>query len=577
MEVWHPGRPCSALGASFNRHPSAVGLQKTDVCVDHPLMHLPSNFANVEEQADKTQGGQYELHLTYPATFQPDLNLRPDGNRDPALADGAEIAYGCNYVRRNAISKAALRKGRHIADTIVLIASPLGDEMVLREEPKVLVDQMNPAVVEEAGHLAQSSPLKAQGASGDANTTPRSAATPNGLAKSPVPSPSAKLVHIEDSFEALDKLEEELEAVNAVAHIKRVESPERKPSPRTPSLGSKTQQLGRTGSMRRPRSTLHPATVRVKSSDPVRTAARRSRSMSVDTEDRKDSPSANGSPTVGQSDSPARRPASKPASLAPPKPLAKSSKPRTVPTFELPGEAVARRLKEQRETRLSAQAEPEKTPQAARTSFPQRARSTRVLPKPTFELPGEAISRRKREEREAKVRAQEEEERKRREFKARPIKGSLNQPATLPRETVASRARVNKAAEDSAGVTVMAGSGKRASLAPPATLSASLQSRGRTAASSQVSRTASLSAASSVSKRSTVSSEGSTTKFNGREIFERDSKRITAREKERSDREMLAKKAREEAAERSRQASREWAEKQRRRARASMAGVSSTG
>lgn len=545
------------------------------MCVDHPLMRLPSNFANIDKQAGKTQAGQYELHLTYPVTLQPDPNLRPDENRHPALADGTKIAYGCNYVRRTAISKAALRRGRHITDTVVLIASPLGDEVVLQEEPKVLVDQMNPVAVESGDHLTPATPLEAQDAGGDTNTTPASAATSNGLAKSPVPSPAAKVVHIEDSFEALDKLEEELEAVNAVAQFKPFESPERKPSPQTPS-SSKTPQMGTAGSARRPRSTLYPATARVKSSEPVRTAASRSKSMSVDNEDRKNSVSAYESPAASQAESPARRPVPKPASLAPPKPLAKSSKPRTVPNFELPGEAVARRLKEQREARLSAQTEPEKAPQTGHTSLPQRSRSTRVLPKPTFELPGEAISRRKREEREAKLRAQEEEEKKRREFKARPIKASLSQPATLPRETVASRARLNKVADNNAGATANGGRGKRGSLAPPATLPASPQSRGRTTTSSQASRTASLSAASSVSKRSTVSSEGSTPKFSGKEIFERDNKLMTAREKERAEREMLAKKAREEAAERSRQASREWAEKQRRKARASMAAASST-
>lgn len=548
------------------------------MCTDHPLMHLPSNFANVEEQADKTNGGQYELHLTYPATLQPGPNLQSDENRDPALTDGNEIVYGCNYVRRNDISRAALRKGRHIADTVVLIASPLGDEPVLQEEPKVLLDQMN-LVSAEAGDLpVPTTPLKDQNAGKAVEGTPTSVVTtPNGWMKSLTPSSAAKLIQIEDSFEALDKLEEELEAVNAVTHFKQVTSPERRPTSRTQTLASKSQQPGRAGSARRPRSTLYPATMRVKASEPMRTSPRRSRSVSVDTEDRRDSVSGNGSPAPRQIESPARKSAPKPASLAAPKPLAKSSKPRTVPNFELPGEAVARRLKEQREARLSTQAEPGKMSQTARVSVPQRTKSARVLPKPTFELPGEAISRRKREEREAKIRAQEEEEKKRREFKARPIRGSLNQPSTLPRETITSRARLNKASDDSAGSTAKSGAGnKRASLAPSSAVSTSPQSRGRTTAPSQASRTASLSVTSSVSKRSTNSSDGGRSKLSGREIFERDSKLITVREKERADRETLAKRAREEAAERSRQASREWAEKQRRKARASTAGTSSS-
>lgn len=536
-------------------------------------MQLPVNFANTEEQAAKTLAGQYELHLTYPATIQPDPRLWSDENKDPSL--GAKIVYGCNYVRRNAISKAAFRKGRDIADTVVLIASPLFDATDLQEEPKVLVDKMSPAAVETWDQLAPSTPRKGQDASETLGATPSPGATPSGLAKSP--SAALKLTHIEDSLEALDVLEDELEAMNAFTQYQRVPSPERKP-PQTPSPAKGQHSGNGAGSSRRPHSVMYPATVRVKNSQPVRMTPRRSlslsRSTSVDTDDKVGSASTNGRPES------ARKPVARPASLAPPKPLVKSSKPRTVPTFELPGDAVARRLKEQKEARLTGQAEPNKTPQTPRTSFPQRSKSTRVLPTPTFELPGEAISRRKREVREARLRAEEEEEKKRREFKARPIRASLNQPSTVPRDTVTSRARLARASDESAAATVKGSSGRRSSLAPtPSTLSSS-PSRGRTAtASSQASRTTSQSAASSVSKRSTLSTEDAAQqKLRGRDIFERDSKLATERERERSEREMLAKTAREQAAERSRQASREWAEKQRRKAaRASMMGPPSSG
>ena len=143
-------------------------------------MRMPSNFANIEEQADKTQAGQYELHLTYPA-FQPEPTPRPDENKHPARTDGTEIVYGCNYVRRNAISKAALRRGRHIADTVVFIASSLGHESVLQEEPKAMVDHMNP-IVEGQEPPAPSTPLKGQDAREAAVATPASVETPNGWA-----------------------------------------------------------------------------------------------------------------------------------------------------------------------------------------------------------------------------------------------------------------------------------------------------------------------------------------------------------------------------------------------------------
>lgn len=523
-------------------------------------MRLPSNFANIEEQVAKTQAGQYELHITYPAAIQSDPNLGPDENQHPTLASETKIGYGGNYVRRNTVSRAALRKGCHIADTVVLIASPLCDEAVPQKEPRVFVDQMNPVAVEVGDQLGPATPLKSQGAGEALPLTPSPAAA-NGLGKSPTSSSASKLVHIADSVEALDKLEEELEAVNAVAQFGRVPSPEHNQTIRTPK------------STRQPNSTPYPATVRVKASEPAGGALRRSSSMSIDTKDRKASVSTNAGSVGGRSDSPARKPVLKPASLAPPKPLAKSSKPSTVATFELPGEAVARRLKEQKEARRSAQSKAEKSP-APRT--PLQRSGSRLLPRPTFELPGEAISRRKREEREARIRAEEEELRRRREFKARPIKGSLGQPSTLPRETATSRVRQSMAEEVSTN-SVRASTGKRLSLAPTFSgLSASPQPRGRNAVRSpQASRTASLSTTSSVSKRSTLSSEDTTQqKLRGKTIFERDSSLVVQREKERLEREMLAKKAREEAAERSRQASREWAEKQeRRRGTGLMTGV----
>jgi hypothetical protein len=54
-------------------------------------------------------------------------------------------------------------------------------------------------------------------------------------------------------------------------------------------------------------------------------------------------------------------------------------------------------------------------------------------------------------------------------------------------------------------------------------------------------------------------------RIRGRAIFTRDNSYTQQRERERTEREIAAKKARDEAAERSRIASREWAEKRRRR------------
>ncbi|KAK2070726.1 hypothetical protein P8C59_005200 [Phyllachora maydis] len=244
-----------------------------------------------------------------------------------------------------------------------------------------------------------------------------------------------------------------------------------------------------------------------------------------------------------------------PASLLPPKPLAKSNRPPIKPTFELPGEAVARRLKEQREARLSQPISADEAAAVAAKYSPSKphAKSTKVPTRPTFELPGEAISRRKREEHEAKLRAQEEEDRKRREFKARPVRTSIA-PSTFPRGTIASRARQGKVqaeGSEAAAAAVAATSFTRLSIAT-------------------------TSSSTGGEPRSTVSAEeAQQQKQRGRAVFSRDNSYAANRERERRQREAAAKQARQDAAERSRRLSREWAEKQRLRKLAAAGGEAS--
>ncbi|KAL0940755.1 carboxylesterase family protein [Colletotrichum truncatum] len=362
---------------------------------------------------------------------------------------------------------------------------------------------------------------------------------------------------IEDSVEALDRLEEQLEAIDAA--ITPPSKSRRLQAAMDESTTTKAGGLHRTSSLLK-RGQTDRAT-------PTTPQARRAlkKSVSVTTTNQDESSPAKSATK--------RSSVSRPTSLLPPKPPARSTKPPTKPSFELPGEAVARRIKEQRETRLAQQAQEK----AAAAAVPQRTRSTRAPTRPNFELPGEAISRRKRAEREAKLKAQEEEERKRREFKARPIRANLTS-ASYPRETATSRARQSKGPELNEIGQVGHGGPKRSSIvgAPraPLTKSGSTRSpqvRGRgisqtSSASPQLNRAASISASSVSSKRSTLSAEDvEQQKVKGRAVFERDNSYIEDKERERREREFNTKLAREQAAERSRQASREWAEKQRRK------------
>lgn len=354
---------------------------------------------------------------------------------------------------------------------------------------------------------------------------------------------------IEDSLAEIDKLEDELEAINLYAQARDAASAR-------PADKRQQESVTRTPSAaKRVTIAAQPATMRIKSSEKIRPSLRRSSSLTLrdrQTEPLEDIPEQKVPGSLSRSKSTTLRPSTLSRATF------KSTKAPTIPSFELPGEAVSRRLKEQREARQAQQAEAQKA-QAA----PPKPRSQKPLTRPNFELPGEAISRRKREQHEAKIRAQEEEERKRREFKARPIRYSIG-PSTLPRETITSRARQNKESmsdpqdnlfEVGASHTIGRSShtlprGRNSTILPLET-----ESRATSTSTSSVS-----------CQRSTLSSEDAAhQRMRGREIFTRDNSFTENRQRAKREKETAAQLARAEAAERSRALSREWAEKKRRK------------
>lgn len=209
-----------------------------------------------------------------------------------------------------------------------------------------------------------------------------------------------------------------------------------------------------------------------------------------------------------------------------PPPPAKSSKPATRPTFALPGEAVAARLKAAKEARAAAAAS---------------------APAPVVK-----------------------EESKRPAFKARPMP-KMGPETAVVRQTAASRLREQLM---HGGGDVPA-AGRRAS---------SVLERGPRASFSQASRRQnavapvaktprpSLPAATKGPRPSLgVGATAGTAK--GREVYDRAAAGLAAQAQARRGKEEAAKKARAEAAERGRAASREWAEKQRLKARRSLAAA----
>lgn len=243
--------------------------------------------------------------------------------------------------------------------------------------------------------------------------------------------PSDANTRIEDSFEALDKFEEDFEALSMAAQVSPPVSRGRDAyETRAPSSAPRAMAAANSTPVTAKNVASSPATVRTKIDKLTR---RDGTPSSVPESDQEKKNATRTTP-------PKRTPVARPASLAPPKPLQKAAKPPTRPAFELPGERVARELKEKKAARLSIQVSPEKVTAAL---TPPRSRSVRSKPptRPNFELPGEAISRRKKEAHLAKLKAEEEEERKRRAFKAKPIRSSTG---AFVRETATSRARTTK-------------------------------------------------------------------------------------------------------------------------------------
>lgn len=237
-------------------------------------------------------------------------------------------------------------------------------------------------------------------------------------------------------------------------------------------------------------------------------------------------------------------------------PSVRSSKPPTKSTFQLPGEAVAARLKAQREERLKREAEGlVERPTSATFKPPPPPKSTKPPTKPNFQLPGEAVAAKLKAQREERLKREQEaaeaaKNDKKPAFKARVVP-THKAPATV-RQTAASKARES----------LMNGTSLKKDDNGSSTKSTSKSARRVSSAPSN---------ASMASKRSSTIQTKAPAADKGREVFNRDKKSADQAEKERKEKEEAAKKARAEAAERGRQASREWAERQRKKALAAKA------
>ncbi|KAI1869468.1 hypothetical protein JX265_006558 [Neoarthrinium moseri] len=544
----------------------------------HPLALAARNLPSAQDQLLKHREGDFEWVLTFKIPKQPRKHSESTTAGRATSGKTTKVFFGCNLIPSTAPSEGRTGdKGDLSQPTYTLLITPLENSPELETATESASGGDDMALARsEVGHVTPVKAFHSQPQVRIEEVSPASGQVPEGDSFVEIitsRTPQRPAARIEDSFEAIDNLEEQLEAFNVAAHVSNVASHDAERLP--------TRANGPASSSNAQHETKHSTPQPRKPSAGAGNSAGLKRSPSVRISPsmaHRDSPKHKlDSPKLKVEDkplvqAPPRKPTNKGlTSLLPPKQLAKSSRPSTVPTFELPGEAVARRLKEQREARLSMgpKAQP---PQASSNPMLRRTKSAKPPTRPTFELPGEAISRRKREEREAKLRAQEEEERKRREFKAKPIRAAPA-PSSAVRGTITSRARQNNGAlPENIALQTSQTPNKRASLVvsrePLSSTNNQSQPRGRLLAanSSEASRATSTSTGSISGKRSSVSIEDvQQQRLRGKEVLQRDSMYSKDREREKREREALARLAREQAAERSRLLSRQWAEKQKRK------------
>ncbi|KAF1928580.1 uncharacterized protein M421DRAFT_420469 [Didymella exigua CBS 183.55] len=248
-------------------------------------------------------------------------------------------------------------------------------------------------------------------------------------------------------------------------------------------------------------------------------------------------------------------PKQRPISMPPPP---KSTKPTTIPSFQLPGEATAAKLKVQKEERLKRMEEAGGVgkPASRPISMPPPPKSTKQLTKPSFQLPGEATAIRLKAKKEERLRRMEEAEAAKKAAAAAAV-----------RKHIAHRPRDSLLVRDAPGISI---------LPPPQSdapqRSTSLASKRSSIIDVSASRSTSTSSANRNSVllaeggKSTVTPlDAAALKVKGKHVFNRDRMEKEALERERREKEEAAKRARAEAAERGRIASREWAEKQRKK------------
>lgn len=356
--------------------------------------------------------------------------------------------------------------------------------------------------------------------------------------------PGKRISRIEDSVEALDALEEEIEMVGGmIPHTSEAQSSmkiKKQTKPSTNHTGSRANGSVRArentaalpkASTTQPTASVMPAFSRSSMQHPAKKTTTNMSNVASQKQAATTLKLASTSPTSKES---AQAPLRKRVSSickAPFQPT-KSTKAPTRAVFELPGDAVARKLKEQREERLKR--EEEKKP--AQPVF--KARSVRLSHAPEVKLNAATKAR------------------------LSMAKGEPANPTPTPNVApkIEAMGRISSAASAAANKRQSTLSVAKRTTNPPR---ANIAARVARAPSRSAEGASCNSSASDAARPAPTGQDLANQKAKGKEVFGRTKVDIMEREKTRREKDEAVRKARAEAAEKGRAASRDWAEKQK--------------
>ncbi|KAL9065310.1 MAG: hypothetical protein Q9157_007512, partial [Trypethelium eluteriae] len=379
-------------------------------------------------------------------------------------------------------------------------------------------------------------------------------------------SPSQHIKRPEESIEAIDALEDALEEVGKEIHILNGSSHHKNDSssdsgsklmpkkPTSPADRRISRQSGQDSRLSVARETTKTRHVKAASTRDTRILNRNSVASVVTRSNAEEAYNKEIEPSK-------RRPMS--LSFPAPAPPHKSNKPVTRPTFRLPGDAVAAKLKVKREERLNREGANEQK------KCELKARPVRKTANPAITVKPTATSR-------ARISATHQQLNNaisagsKRKLSI-PSRGPASRPSQTSRPTTSTHRPIPRPSTHSTKSRPSASTST--STPTPTSTSSSLAntSKSRTSSSTTVATvsatttSSSTSASTSLTKPPISASELAHQRERARAIFARDRDENAEREVTRRTKEDAARKARAEAAERGRAASRKWAERQRAR------------